>query len=326
MLFITFYAVLSLVLLAAVCSGLNVALMSLNPAELKHKAQLGDKRAKRVYPLRKNAHLSLASILLVNVAAASGTAIVLGDYYSGVVAGVIATLTLVIFSELAPQALFTRKALVVCSYLTPLIRFMILISYPIAKPLQLILDRLLGTQESKRLHTRHELGLMISEHLGDDASELDEDEVEIIKGALQLSEKHVSSIMTELRHVYWMTPDTVIDRIKIDEIKDMGWSRIPVMDKKHKKVHGILLMKDLVDIDFNGKGYQVNDLPLYPVEPVGSRTALDTMFRKFIAAKTHLIPVEKKGKVIGIITIEDLLEEIIGHEIIDESDLAANRT
>lgn len=318
--------VASLVALAAVCSGLNVALMSLNPAELKRRAHLGDKRARRVYPLRKNAHLSLASILLVNVAAASGTAIVLGDYYSGLVAGSIATLLLVIFSELAPQAFFTRRALVVCSYLVPLMRLMILVTYPIAKPLQLVLDRILGTQEHKRLHTRHELGLMISEHLGDEASELDEDEVEIIKGALQLSEKTVGSIMTEIRHVYWLTPDTVIDSQKLAEIKDMGWSRIPIFNKKHKKAYGILLMKDLVDVDFNGKGYKVKDLPLYPVDPVGSRTALDTMFRKFIAAKTHLIPVKQKSTVIGIITIEDLLEEIIGHEIIDESDQAAART
>jgi CBS domain containing-hemolysin-like protein len=326
MILTTTISVLLLVLLAAVCSGLNVALMSLNPAELKRKAQLGDKRAKRVYPLRKNAHLSLASILLVNVAAASGAAIVLGDAYHGLIAGVIATLTLVIFSELAPQALFTRRALVVCSYLTPLMRLMILVSYPIAKPLQLLLDKVLGTQDSNRLHTRHELGLMISEHLGDDASELDEDEVEIIKGALQLSEKMVGSIMTEIRHVYCLTPETVIDGRKIDEIKEMSWSRIPILDKKHKKVFGILLMKDLVDRDFDNQSCKVSDLPLYHVEPVGSKTALDTMFRKFIAARTHMIPVKKNGDIVGIVTIEDLLEEIIGHEIIDESDLAANRT
>ncbi len=326
MLLLTFFAVLSLVFLAAICSGLNVALMSFNPAELKRRAQLGNKRAKRVYPLRKNAHLSLASILLVNVAAASGTAIILGDYYNGLLAGVMATLLLVIFSELAPQALFTRRALVICSYLSPLIRLMILISYPLAKPLQLVLDKMLGTQDHNRLHTRHELGLMINEHLGHKASELDEDEVEIIKGALQLSEKTIGNIMTEMRHVYWWTPSTVINSRKINELKEKGWSRIPILDRKHREVYGILLVKDLVDIDFRNKNYKVSDLPLHPVEAVGSKTALDTMFRKFISAKTHLIPVRKNGVVVGIITIEDLLEEIIGHEIIDESDLASNHT
>jgi CBS domain containing-hemolysin-like protein len=167
---------------------------------------------------------------------------------------------------------------------------------------------------------------MIGEHLGDDASELDEDEVEIIKGALQLSEKMVGSIMTEIRHVYWLTPDTVLDGRKIDEIKEMSWSRIPILDKKRTEVLGILLMKDLVDIDFDSRPYKVSELPLYPVKPVGSKTALDTMFRKFISAKTHLIPIKKNGDIVGIVTIEDLLEEIIGHEIIDESDIAAQRS
>jgi len=51
-------------------------------------------------------------------------------------------------------------------------------------------------------------------------------------------------------------------------------------------------------------------LPLHPVQPVGSRTALDTMFRVFISAGTHLIPVERDDAIVGIITIEDLIEEI----------------
>ena len=66
----------------------------------------------------------------------------------------------------------------------------------------------------------------------------------------------------------------------------------------------------------------VQDLTLYPVQVVGSMTALDTLFRKFIAGGTHLIPVEKDDHIIGVVTIEDLLEEIVGHEIEDETDRA----
>ena len=62
------------------------------------------------------------------------------------------------------------------------------------------------------------------------------------------------------------------------------------------------------------------DIPLHPTQLVGSMTALDTMFRKFINAGAHMIPVEKDDEIIGIATIEDLLEEIIGHEIEDETD------
>jgi len=171
-----------------------------------------------------------------------------------------------------------------------------------------------------KLQSRHELGLMINEHLADESSELDDDEVEIMRGALQLSEKRVRDIMTDIRHVYWLTPDTMLDGTKIDEIKLTGFSRIPIFDSTLKRVHGILLMKDLVDIDFDDNEYFVRDMKIHPTQAVGSMTALDTMFRKFIAARTHLIPIEKDDEIIGIITIEDLLEEIIGHEIEDETD------
>ena len=79
-------------------------------------------------------------------------------------------------------------------------------------------------------------------------------------------------------------------------------------------------MKDLVDIDFDDNDFLVEDFDLYPVQLVGSRTALDTLLRRFISTGTHLIPVEKDDKIIGIVTIEDLIEEIVGHEIEDETD------
>ncbi|HSX05724.1 MAG TPA: CBS domain-containing protein, partial [Candidatus Saccharimonadales bacterium] len=193
------------------------------------------------------------------------------------------------------------------------------LTYPIAKPLQLLLDELFQDQGA-HLQTRHELGLLISEHLGADESELDEDEVEIMRGALSLSEKRVRDIMMPIRKVYSLRPHTVIDSDKIDEIKVTGRSRIPVFNKEKTICFGVLLVKQLVDIDFDENPPRVDELPLHPVQTVGSMTALDTMFRKFIVAHTHLIPVEKDGAIIGIVTIEDLIEEIVGREIEDETD------
>lgn len=311
--------VFALVGFAAICSGLNVAFMSLHVADLRRKAKLGNTYAKRVLPLRKNGHLTLAAILLTNVAVASATPLVLDSQLNGVVAGIISTLLLVVFAEILPQAMFTRNALAYCGKLSLLMRSMIVVTYPIAKPIQLLLDKLFG-REKPELHTRHELGLMITEHLGDTGSELDEDEVEIIRGALQLSEKRVQSIITPIRNVYSLTPDSVIDMRKIDEIKTHGWSRIPVFNKQRTVCYGVLILKDLIDIDFNGKGVVVRDLPLHTTQVVGSMTALDTLFRKFIGGGAHLIPIEKNDKLVGIVTIEDLLEEIVGHEIEDETD------
>lgn len=308
-----------LVGIAAVCSGLNVAFMSLNLGDLRRKRKLGSKYAKILLPLRKNAHLTLAAILLTNVAAASATPLVIDSQLNGVLAAVISTLLLVVFSEIMPQALFAQDALLWCGRLSWLIRAMIVITYPIAKPLQLLLDRMF--KNSKReLHTRHELSLLISEHLGAKESDLDEDEVEIIRGALQLSEKRVATIMTPIEHVYWLRPQDVIDSTRIDEIKATGLSRIPVLNAAKTVCFGVLLVKELVDIDFDDYQPRVDELRLHPIQAVGSGTALDTMFRKFIAAKTHLMPVEKDDKIAGIVTIEDLIEEILGHEIEDETD------
>lgn len=308
-----------LILLSALCSGLNVAVMSLDLADLRRKAKLGNRHAKRILPLRKNIHLLLGSILFTNVAAVSATSLVLGERLNGFVAGLLSTLLVVVFGEVMPQALFAKNPLLWTSRLAPLLYFMKYLTYILSKPLQLLLDRLFPHQLSA-LQSRHELGLLITEHRANKASELDDDEIEIIRGALSLSEKRVRDIMTDVRHTFWLTPTTVLDGAKIDEIKERGFSRIPIFNEGLTKCYGILLMKDLVDIDFDDNRYTVDDMGVHPTQLIGSMTALDTMFRKFIAAKTHLIPIEKDDKIIGIITIEDLIEEIIGHEIEDETD------
>jgi metal transporter CNNM len=313
-----------LIIASAICSGLNVAVMSLDIADLKRKAKLGNRQAKRILPLRKNVHLLLASILFTNVAVVSSTSLVLGERLNGVVAGLLSTLLIVVFGEVIPQALFSKNPLLWSSRFSGLLRVMIAITYIVSKPLQLLLDRLFPHQR-KRLQSRGELGLLITEHLSNETSELDSDEIEIMRGALSLSEKRVRDIVTDIRHVFWLTPDALLDDARIDQIKEQGFSRIPIFDRDLTKCYGVMLMKDLVDIDFDENNFRVDDMILYPTQLVGSMTALDTMFRKFIAAGSHLIPIERDDKIIGVVTIEDLLEEIVGHEIEDESDRMRQR-
>ena len=310
----------ALVTFSALCSGLNVALLSLDLADLQRKAKLGNSEARKVLPLRKNTHLTLASLLLINVAAVSATSLVLETRVYGLIAGAVSTMLIVIFGEIMPQALFNRRALFYCGRFSLLLKIMNIVTYPVSKPLQLLLDTLFGETETAALQTRRELGMMITEHLGDNTSELDDDEIEIIRGALQLSEKRVRDIMTPLRNVYWLAPTDRIDTNKIDDLKGHGWSRIPILNKQRTVCFGLLLMKDLIDVDFDEHAPIAQELPLYPVQLVGSMTALDTLFRKFITGGAHLIPVEKDDRIVGIVTIEDLLEEIVGHEIEDETD------
>jgi metal transporter CNNM len=311
--------VLLLVLASAICSGLNIAFMSLDLADLKRKAKLGNKYAKRILPLRQRPHLALAAILFTNVAAVSATSLVLEQRLNGWLAGLISTILIVIFGEVIPQALFSKNSLLWSGRLEPLLKLMIFVTYILSRPLQILLDELFPRDDGQ-LQSRRELGLLISEHKDTSKSELDNDEVEIIRGALQLSEKRVRDIMTDIHHTYWLTPDTSLDDAKIDEIKERGFSRIPVFNRQLTKCYGILLMKDLVDIDFDDNHYSVDDMALHPVPLVGGMTALDTMVRKFIASNTHLIPIERDDEIVGIVTLEDLIEEILGQEIEDETD------
>ena len=313
--------VVLLVCASAICSGLNIALMSLKTNDLRRKAQLGDMRAVLVLPFRENSHLALASILISNVAVISATPLVIGNHVNGFLAGAVSTLLIVIFGEVIPQALFVSHALTFCAWFTPALRIMVIVTYPLSKPLQLILDRILG-REVAPLQSRHELGLLIGEHQTSEETEMDQNELEIMRGALSLSEKRARDIMTPIHKVFWLLPDDVIDAHKIDEIKLRGFSRIPVFNKRRTEVYGVLLMKDLVDINFDERSYVVSELRLHPTHAVGSMTALDTLFHKFITARSHLIPVERDDVIVGVVTIEDLIEEIIGREIEDETDLS----
>src|SRR5476651_82460 len=107
--------VVLLVLFSAICSGLNIALMSLDMSDLRRKAKLGNRQARRVLPMRRNTHLTLASILLTNIAAVSASSLVLHQLFNGWLAGIVSTLLIVVFGEVIPQALFAKNPMAWCS-------------------------------------------------------------------------------------------------------------------------------------------------------------------------------------------------------------------
>ena len=316
--------VLALVALSAICSGLNISFMSLAPRDLKHKAKLGNRDAQRILPLRQKSHLTLAAILYTNIGAVTATSLVISGFTGGIIAGFVSTVILVIFGEILPQAYYSRTALRTCGQFTPFLKLIIFITYPLSKPTQILLDLVLPRHEHP-LRDRHELGLLIKEYEIADSNELDDDEVEIIQSALQLSEKRIEQIMQPIKDVFWLREDAILNAETVDTIKARGYTRIPVLDKDKTTCYGVLLTKDMLDVDFDENPRPVQSFKLHRTELVGSRTALDTMLRRFFTLRTHLVPVEKNDKIIGIVTVEDLIEEIIGHEIEDETDRALNR-
>ena len=114
--FVIITQIILLVAAAAICSGLNIGLMSLSRADLRRKAKIGNRDALKVLPLRERTHLSLVSILFVNVAVVSASSLVLEHYFNGIIAGIATTLLMVIFGEAVPQAYFVRFSLKFCAF------------------------------------------------------------------------------------------------------------------------------------------------------------------------------------------------------------------
>lgn len=309
-----------LVFFSAAFSGLTIGMFSLNLSELKRKINLGDKHAREVIKIRENGYLLLCTLLLGNVAVNSAMAIFLGSIASGFIAGIISTALIVIFGEIIPQALFTRFALKLGARFVWLVRIFIFLTYPVSAPLAWILTRLLGT-EQPTIWRKQEIKEIIKDHEDSPVSSIDKEEERILLGALSFSDKIAKQVMTPRTVVYSLPADTVIDTTICNEIKAKGFTRIPIYEKNIDNVIGLLYVKDLIGLDFQKKIIAgvlcKKDKKLFIEETI----KLDILLNRFIQDKIHMAVVfDEFGNFIGIVTLEDVIEEIINAEIVDEAD------
>jgi metal transporter CNNM len=311
--------IIGLLALSAFFSGLTLGLMSLGPHALKRKIALGDTRAKKIYAIRKRGNLLLVTLLVGNVASISALSIFLSSIASGVIAGVLTTGLITVFGEILPQAVFSRYAMSLGARLAWLVKIIMFVLYPVTAPLAWILDRSLG-DELPTIYSRGELVGILQEHGG---STLKIDEERIARGALTFSEKKITEIMTPRFMVTGIEQDRVLDAGTIDDLRRSGYSRIPVYDESLDHVTGILYAQQLIDSANHHK----------PVDQVCSKTVyfvnedahLDHALNAFIKTKNHLFMVVNEfSEFVGIVAIEDVLEEILGVEIVDEFDKYSN--
>ena len=310
--------VILLVVLSGLFSGLTLGLLSLDKNELKRKISLGNKEAKKVFAVRKRGNLLLCTLLLGNVAVNSTLAIFLGAIASGVVAGLVATGLIVIFGEIIPQATFARYALQVGAKTAWLVKIFIIILIPICWPIAWILDKVLG-DEMPTVYSKKELMKIVEEHQGSAESDVNADEERIIKGALSYSDKTAEQIMTPRTVVYALKQEAVLDKKLLNKIKKEGFTRIPIYKKVIDNVVGVLHTNDLININLGTKIEKVYKKE--KILTVSRDTTLDKLMNMFIKAKTHLALVKYEYKGLeGVVTLEDVLEEILRQEIIDETD------
>ena len=318
------FIVILLVLLSACFSGLTLGFFSLNLTSLKRKMNLGDKLAKKVYPIRKNGNLLLCTVLLGNVAVNSAMAIFLGNIATGLVAGILATGLIVIFGEIIPQAIFSRYALYMGANSVWLVRIFIFLLYPFAFPLAWMLNKFLG-EELATIWSKQEIEEIIKHHEDSEESEIDEDEERILLGALAFSDMTALMIATPKPVVFMVDKETLIDEKLISQIKENGFSRIPVFgDGKRDQIEGVLLIRDLLGINL-AEQQKVADFLRPDYLSIKDKMPLDKLLNYFLNSKKHLACIfDEFGVLLGVVTLEDVLEEILKAEIIDESDKAKN--
>ncbi len=315
--------VILLIVLSGLFSGLTLGLLGLNKTELERKIKLGNKKAAKVYQVRKKGNLLLCTLLLGNVAVNSALSIFLGTIASGIYAGIIATGLIVIFGEIIPQASISRYALEVGYKTVWLVKFFMIILFPVCWPIAKILDKMLG-DEMPTIWSRHELEEIIKLHKNSPHSSIDANEEKIVLGALSFSEKTAEDILTPKRVVFALEENTILNRKKIEEIKKSGFTRIPVYKKEKDNIIGILYSKDLIGLK-NEKKKVKNICKKKNLLTISAKKKLDSLLNQFIKRRLHIASVfNRYHEFIGIITLEDIIEEILKTEIIDENDKVIN--
>lgn len=307
--------VIALISASGMFSGLTIGLLGLSVDEVQRSSDLGDKNAILVLPIIRKGNLLLVTLLLGNTATNATLSIFLGGLVGeGITAGVLSTALILIFGEILPAAILTRHALFVGARVAGLVRVLIFIFYPVSGPVALVLDRVLG-KELPTMLDRRELQHVIEAHHRSTESDIDTLDRDLLLGTLSLQDKTAEQIMTSIEEVHTVGYKDFLTRTMIKELKISGYTRFPVL--QDDRIIGVLNIKDLVGVEL-GSG-RVEDFSTAN-RFVHTRTdaRADDMLRKMIKGKVHIAVVTGQLGWVGIVTMEDVLEALIGQEISDE--------
>ena len=305
-----------LLFLSAAFSGLNIGLLMVRPDELRRKIRQGDEVALRVLKYRENGNYLIVCVLLGNVSVISALSIILESVAGGIAAGVITTLLVTAFGEILPQSIFSQRGYRLTRYFFWLLDTIFVILWPIAKPASLVLDHWIG-RELPRIYSHDDFEDMILQHAGHSMSTIDHDEGQIVSGALRFSKKTVHDIMMPIEEAFVIDYDDILDSSLLSQIKRRGHSRIPIRSASGEYI-GVLFIKDLIGRSLPEPISRVYRDKIYEMS---ENSALDTALSRFTQTRSHMFLVENsKDEVVGVVTLEDVIEEIIRREIEDEFD------
>lgn len=325
--------------LAAAVAGLTLGLMSLDSTALDIVMQGNNPvqaaAARAIKPIREQGNLLLVTLLLTNTLAAELLPLVLEALYpGGYFSLIVSVFSLMLFGEMIPQAVFSRHPLYFGRKLIGFVRVLRFVMYPIAAPIAYALDSLLG-EELGTIYNRDELKGLIDVHANNKI--LTRDETTILKAALEFSLKTVDQILTPAKNVYKLSIDTRLDRDVLLSILRSGHSRIPLYDQSPNDIVCLLLVKQLLLVNpetempiraLISSRASSHKIRVAPAVECSANTHIPDLLNEFQTGRTHMAliyddvkkPLEER-EFLGIVSIEDIIEEILQEEIIDETDI-----
>ncbi len=337
---ITTTAILLLLVLSAFFSGSETALTAASRGKLRSQADKGNKGATTALDITEDNERLIGSVLLgnnlVNILATSlATALFTRAFgESGVaLATLVMTLLVLIFAEVLPKTYAITNAEQAAARVSPLIRVVIVVFSPIVAAVRALVRQVLALfgvkidPDSHILAVREEIAGALQ--LGHSEGVVEKEDRDRILGALDLSDRFVEEIMLHRSEIEMINAASNPEDI-LSQCLASAHTRLPVFKDEPENIIGVVHAKDLLramykmlqrsDTRDNAlEGFKVQDVAMRPYF-VPETTTLDDQMREFLRRHTHFaLVVDEYGSLQGLITLEDILEEIVG-EITDEFD------
>lgn len=317
-------AIVFLLICSGYFSATETAFTSLNRVRLKNAASDGDEKARLVLDLSDEFDKVLSTILIgnniVNIAMTAIATVMFVDLYGSygpTVATIVTTIIVLIFGEISPKSIAKERPEAFAKFSAPLLRIIMVILTPlnfIFSKWKVLITKIFNLEADHGI-TEEELLTMVEEAQTEGG--IDEGQSELIQNAIEFNELDALDVLTPRTDLVAIDIETSVEEVgKIFEYT--GFSRLPVFEDDLDNILGVINQKDYHNYVI-AKNKPLSDA-IKPVVFVAPSMKIAVLLKKLQAAKTHMaIIVDEYGGTMGIVTMEDIIEELVG-EIYDEHD------
>ena len=317
------------VIVSALCSIIEAVLYSVPQSQVEVMARSGKKSGLILKKLKKDIQQPITAILTLNTIANTMGAAVAGAS-AAVVFGkenlawfsIFFTMTILLFSEILPKTAGVAYAKNLAAWIAIPLNSLVKIMSPLIWLCQAV-THLIPKQEKEALVSIEEIHAVAV--LGRKSGEIEPQQEKVIANILKLQDKTVRQVMTPRTVVFSLSEHLSIGEALTNKEQWSRHSRVPVYDKDQDDVVGVVLSRNvLLSLSEGNKDKKLSEL-MQPVHFVPEAAPLNKILMEFFEQRIHLfVVVDEYGDVTGVISLEDIIEEIVGREIIDESDKAGN--